>query len=164
MPCRSVSQRSLGAVETPRHSTDDHAASAAADHSAAAQDASPLTHPSSAAPAAELEAALERQTSSVPAAAEAAGLRPAWLDTELGRPPAKRRSSLPKPKQKLPSINIFNIVRDWIGEPYLPCFCGFTLLCFNWSLQADQDACRAAFCCMQPWCHCLNSDCILELP
>ena len=41
---------------------------------------------------------------------------PAWLDTDLGIPPAKRRASLPEPKQKLPVLNVFSLVKDWIGE------------------------------------------------
>ena len=41
---------------------------------------------------------------------------PAWLDTDLGIPPARRRTRLPEPKQKLPELNVFSLVKDWIGE------------------------------------------------
>ena len=123
--CRPSSQRSLDAL-TPRQSPEKLDASSAAERSSAEARSTPLTHPSSSpalSPDEEAEAELEEQqaslrerTLSVGKKAEAAGLTPRWLHTEVGKVPEKRRGSLPEPKQKLPSINIFNIVRDWIGE------------------------------------------------
>ena len=123
--CRPSGQPSLDAL-TPRQTPDKLDASSAVERSDAEARSTPLTHPSSAealSPDEEAEAELEEQqaslrerTLSVGRKAESAGLTPRWLHTELGRVPEKRRGSLPEPKQKLPSINIFNIVRDWIGE------------------------------------------------
>ena len=133
--CRPSSQRSLDAL-TPRQSPEKLDASSAAERSSAEARSTPLTHPSSSpalSPDEEAEAELEEQQASlrertllVGKKAEAAGLTPRWLHTELGKVPEKRRGSLPEPKQKLPSINIFNIVRDWIGEAlmlFCYCFC-----------------------------------------
>ena len=40
-----------------------------------------------------------------------------WLETELGRPPTQpRRTRLPDPKQPLPGINLFSLIKDWIGK------------------------------------------------
>ncbi|CAL5227045.1 g9943 [Coccomyxa viridis] len=114
---RSVSQRSLG-VPTPRHSVDEHTASAAANRTVS-QGSSPLTHPSSSGPAAkaELEAAYRQQLDSLTPQLEAAGLIPEWLKRfSPDEAPKQRRTAFPKPKQKLPTINIFNIIKDWIGK------------------------------------------------
>ena len=117
--CRSTSQRSL-TVPTPRQSVDGPAASAAAERSNLSQSSSPITHPSSSGPTtkAKLEAAYEQQHDSLTPQLEAAGLIPEWLKKTLpGEAPRQRRTAFPKPKQKLPTINIFNIIKDWIGEP-----------------------------------------------
>ena len=130
--CRPSSQRSLEAL-TPQQSPDKLDASSAAERSSAEARSTPLTHPTSSpalSPDEEAEAEFEEQqaslrerTLSVGKQAESAGLTPRWLHTDLGKVPEKRRGSLPEPKQKLPSINIFNIVRDWIGEAlYFFCY------------------------------------------
>lgn len=63
-----------------------------------------------------------RVTDQQPAEATRSGA-PAWLDTDLGIPPARRRNRLPEPKQKLPSLNIFALVKDWIGaQAFQPSF------------------------------------------
>ncbi|KAK9916859.1 hypothetical protein WJX75_008061 [Coccomyxa subellipsoidea] len=38
------------------------------------------------------------------------------MRTELGTPPASRRDRLPIPKEPLPSVNIFSLIKDWIGK------------------------------------------------
>ena len=136
--CRSISQRSLG-VPTPRQSVDEHSASAAAGRGNASQGSSPLTHPTSSGPppVAQLEAAYEQQHDSVTTQLEAAGLIPEWLKkASPGEAPKQRRIAFPKPKQKLPTINIFNIIKDWIGEPLsrlvsptYSLMCGLALQC-----------------------------------
>ena len=107
-------------MENPRQSVDEHSASAAADRSHASQGSSPLTHPSSSGPPApaQLEAAYEQQQDSLTTQLETAGLIPEWLKkASPTEAPKQRRTAFPKPKQKLPTINIFNIIKDWIGEP-----------------------------------------------
>lgn len=39
-----------------------------------------------------------------------------WLETDLGRPPAQRRTRLPDPVQELPGINLWSLIKDWIGK------------------------------------------------
>jgi hypothetical protein len=40
-----------------------------------------------------------------------------WLQTELGRPPARpRRTRFPDPVQALPGINLWSLIKDWIGK------------------------------------------------
>ncbi|CAL8466530.1 g6066 [Coccomyxa elongata] len=40
-----------------------------------------------------------------------------WLQTDLGRPPAQpRRTRLPDPVQELPGINLWSLIKDWIGK------------------------------------------------
>ena len=83
------------------------------------QGSSPLTHPSSSGPVAkaELEAAYRQQLDTLTPQLEAAGLIPEWLKRlSPDEAPKQRRTAFPKPKQKLPTINIFNIIKDWIGE------------------------------------------------
>lgn len=110
-------------MPTPRHSVDEHTASAAANRTVS-QGSSPLTHPSSSGPAAkaELEAAYRQQLDSLTPQLEAAGLIPEWLKRfSPDEAPKQRRTAFPKPKQKLPTINIFNIIKDWIGKPFTGC-------------------------------------------
>ena len=38
-----------------------------------------------------------------------------WMSTKLGNPPAQRRDSLPHPKQELPPLNMFSLVKGLIG-------------------------------------------------
>ncbi len=124
--CRSVSQRSLE-VPTLRQSVDEQATSAStAEQSEGSRASTPLTHPSSSGPAASELEAYQRQLSSLPAELEAAGLVPEWARASslLGQEyPKHHRESLPKPKQKLPALNIFSIIKDWVGEPPTHTFC-----------------------------------------
>ena len=39
-----------------------------------------------------------------------------WLETELGVPPVRRRGSLPHHDKQIPSVNLWSLIRDWIGK------------------------------------------------
>ncbi len=63
--------------------------------------------------------ALNRR-SETPEPLASAQFEPPWMRTELGIPPSSRRDRLPDPKEPLPSVNLFSLVKDWIGAAPVP--------------------------------------------
>ena len=77
----------------------------------------PSAEPPAPPPRASAECAPREPANSASATAHSTGgsNRP-WLDTELGVPPVRRRGSLPHHDKQIPSVNLWSLIRDWIGK------------------------------------------------
>ena len=87
----------------------------------AEEDADPAAHADRAAAEPDRAAAEpDRAAADVFPAADASTSRPTgsteWLDTELGVPPGRRRDRLPEHSASIPSVNLWSLIKDWIGK------------------------------------------------
>ena len=74
-----------------------------------------LSQPSQTAPSTPDTREAKNRRSETAECLTSAQYEPPWMRTELGTPPASRRDRLPIPKEPLPSVNIFSLIKNWIG-------------------------------------------------